>query len=99
MGSYTDISPAEALAKQSEGIALIDVRYDDEWAEVHAEGAQHMPLGTFGLGDLPDGPLMFICAMGARSAQVAEAVSESGRQAFNVAGGTQAWIQAGLPAG
>lgn len=94
---YTDLTVNEALAKQGEGLALIDVRTDAEWARGRAAGAVHMELGTFGLDDLPDGPVMFICAVGGRSARVAAAVVQHGREAYNVDGGTDAWVDAGLP--
>lgn len=95
--SFVDISPADALTKHGEGIPLIDVRTADEWASGHAVGAVHMELGTFGAEDLPEGPLMFICAMGGRSARVAEAAAALGHESYNVDGGTDAWRTAGLP--
>ena len=95
--SYTDITVAEALAMQGEGLVLIDVRTDAEWSQGRAAGAVHKELGTFGLDDLPEGPLLFICAVGGRSARIAEAVAQHGREAYNVDGGTDAWIAAGLP--
>jgi rhodanese-related sulfurtransferase len=82
-------------------VALIDVREQHEWDEVHATGAQHLPLGELPqrVGELPGGPLMFICRSGARSARAADWVLGQGRDTTNVAGGTDAWVVAGLPTG
>lgn len=95
-----EISPLEADAKRAEGVVLIDVREPDEWVGGHAVGAAHHPLGSLSVADLPEsGEVMFICAVGGRSRKAAEAADQAGWEAYNVAGGTEAWVRSGLPVG
>ena len=80
---------------------LVDVREPNEIDEVRAEGVVVMPLSTFMLrhGELPrDRPLLMICQSGARSGQAAGYLLANGwTDVTNVAGGTLAGLQAGLP--
>lgn len=79
---------------------LIDVREVHEFAQVHAVGAVNVPLGeimTAEIGPSPD-PVYVICRSGARSARAVEVLVLRGIEAVNVEGGTEAWLQAGLPA-
>jgi rhodanese-related sulfurtransferase len=81
------------------GVALIDVREQDEWDAGHAEGALHLPMSQFTarLGELPDGELYVVCRSGGRSGQVVQYLVAQGREAFNVDGGMYAWEAAGRP--
>lgn len=82
------------------GAPLIDVREDDEYAAARVPGAHHIPLGTVPhrIAEVPtDVTVYVICARGARSAKAAEHYRAHGIDAVNVAGGTLAWIDAGLP--
>ena len=97
-----DIDVQEAHRRQTAGALLLDVREDDEWAAGHADGARHLPLGQIGASeqDLPrDREVLLICRSGRRSAQAAQLLRNAGHSAVNVAGGMQAWTQAGLPVG
>lgn len=80
---------------------LIDVREDFEWEVDHAKGAVHIPMGDIvaRTNEIdPDRDIYVICKGGGRSAQVAEYLERSlGWDAINVAGGTDAWREAGLP--
>ena len=50
------------------------------------------------LDEVPaDGTFYVICAKGGRSMAAAEFLRGEGRDAVNVAGGTTAWVDAGLP--
>lgn len=82
------------------GGRLLDVREDYEWDAGHAEGALHIPLGELPdrLEELdPDEDLLVICRTGGRSARAAQWLVAHGYSAFNVAGGMDAWLTAGLP--
>ena len=80
---------------------LVDVRELNEIEEVRAEGVIVMPLATFTArySELPrDRPLLMICRSGARSGQATAFLLSNGwPDVTNVAGGTLAWLQAGLP--
>ena len=42
-------------------------------------------------------PVVFQCRLGARSAMASQAFNASGYRAYNLVGGIQAWVDAGLP--
>lgn len=85
---------------------LLDVREPYEFHGPmgrHAPGAVLVPLATVPtrldvLPVAPDAEILVICKSGGRSARAAEFLIETGRRrVFNVAGGTDAWVRAGLP--
>ena len=78
---------------------VIDVREMGEYEAAHIPGVTHIPMGEVvaRIGEIPaDVPVHVICALGGRSAQVAEYLAAHGYDAVNIAGGTTAWQQAGL---
>jgi rhodanese-related sulfurtransferase len=79
---------------------LIDVREVQEFAQVHAVGAVNVPLGDITTAEIPAGPepVYVICRSGGRSARAVDILAVRGIDAINVEGGTDAWLQAGLPA-
>ena len=98
-----EISPEQAFSRQQEGERLIDLRGLDERIDGQAAGAEAIELAALlddPLAVLPDTgqPLLLICARGPRSLRAVQALREAGHvQVHSVAGGTQAWAQAGLP--
>ena len=90
---------AEVLVGEvPEGGYLLDVREDDEWNAGHAPDAVHIPLGALGdrVAEVPkDKKVYVVCRAGGRSAQATMALNQAGWDAVNVAGGMQAWEQAG----
>ena len=79
----------------------MDVREPNEYQEVHAQGAALLPLSEFEsrFSELPrDRPIVMICRSGARSARAGEYLLGQGySDVTNLAGGTLAWNEAGLP--
>lgn len=104
-GPVPTVSVHEAARRlEADGPArplVVDVRDTHEFARVRAEGAVLLPLGTFvhRFRELPaDRPLLLICASGQRSASAAAFLLTNGYpDVANVAGGTFAWLAAGLP--
>lgn len=92
-----NVQPTEVPA----GAQLIDVRENDEWATVHAEGATHIPMNeiTGRIQEIdPDRDIYVICHLGGRSAQVCQYLENSlGWDVINVEGGTDKWEADGLP--
>ncbi len=85
-------------------IELIDVRTPAEFREVHAVGATNIPLDELDAKTIAAGrsngsePLYFICRSDARAKKACEALHAVGyTNAVNVAGGTIAWDDLGLP--
>lgn len=82
---------------------LLDVREQDEWDEVRAPGAVHVPLHQLP-GRLDEvraqaqgGRVSVICHLGGRSAQATAFLLAQGIPARNVDGGMDSWQAAGLP--
>jgi len=97
---FENIDVHDGDARVRSGAVLVDVRRLEEWAAGHAPDAVHLPIDELAArhGELPiDRPLVLICRSGGRSAVATEALVEAGYEAANVAGGMQAWIDAGLP--
>lgn len=95
-----EIDVNELASRRAGGAPLIDVREDDEYAEARVPGAQHIPLGEVAerVDEVSsEGTVYVICARGGRSAKAVEHYRSVGIDAVNVAGGTLAWIDAGLP--
>jgi rhodanese-related sulfurtransferase len=95
-----ELEPARAAELIQGGAQAVDVRTAEEYAAGHIEGAVHVPLErldaeTGGLDH--DRPIVFYCRAGNRSGMAAEAFSNSGWDAHNVAGGLLAWAEDGLP--
>lgn len=85
-----------------QGIQLIDVREPEEYATVHATGAVNIPLSELVARTEeidPDRDIYVICHAGGRSLQAAEYLENAlgWDNVINVAGGTSAWVEAGLP--
>lgn len=82
---------------------MLDVREDEEWTAGHIDGARHVPMYQVpqhvGLAEdlSTDVPIVVVCKMGGRSAQVTAWLNQHGYQACNLEGGMLAWAQAGRP--
>lgn len=97
----SQVTVQEARRRAAEGTAaIVDVREPAEWRAGHIPGAVHIPLGELEerLSELPrNRPLVAVCRSGARSADATRILQEQGHDAANLAGGIEAWRQAGLP--
>jgi len=82
-----------------EGLPVLDVREDDEWAAGHIDGAQHIPLGDLPsrVDELPEGQILVTCKMGGRSARAVAYLAQQGRDVVNLDGGMSGWEAAGRP--
>src|SRR3990170_4313365 len=98
------VTVAEAKQLMAEGAHVIDVRDPHEYTSGHVPGAAHIPVNTVyqRREELPkNGKLVFVCAVGQRSALACEMAAAAGYPAeklYNLEGGTEAWIKAGEPA-
>jgi len=96
-----DLSPEKVAELLEQGEAqLVDVREPYEWEAGRIPGARHIELEHLASrsGEIDaDKPVVFQCRMGRRSAMATEAFRSSGYDAYNLAGGIQAWVDKGLP--
>ena len=92
------VQPGEVAGRLAEGWTLLDVRTDGEWAEGRIAGSLHIPVDQLmqRLDEVED-RVVCVCAVGARSARVAQFLNAQGRDAVNLDGGLHAWASSGLP--
>ena len=97
------ITVAEAKEMMAADAAVIDVRNPDEYANGHVPGATLIPVNSVfqRKDELPaDKKIIFVCAVGQRSALAAEMAAAAGLPAdrlYNLEGGTDGWRKAGEP--
>src|SRR5687768_7158907 len=98
-----DAAFARDLLTGAEPPLLVDVREASEWESGYLTNAVHVPLGELQerIGEIaPDRsrPVVLYCAVGARSLFAAHGLRKLGyADAVSVAGGIEAWRQAGFP--
>jgi rhodanese-related sulfurtransferase len=98
------ITVDEAKQMLEDGTQVIDVREPHEYQGGHVPGATLIPVNSVFARreELPkEGKIIFVCAVGQRSALACEMAAASGITAdrlYNLEGGTDAWIAAGQPA-
>ena len=101
------ITPGEVHRMRQQGtpVDILDVRTPAEYEQVHADGARSAPLDGLDSGaieaarrDASHDPIFVICKSGRRAAKACEKLISAGvSNVFNIEGGTDAWVQAGLP--
>jgi rhodanese-related sulfurtransferase len=91
------------LLAQGVPLQLLDVRSPGEFAAAHVPGATLLPLGdldpaAFRQPRAGDAPLYVLCQTGGRARKAIDKLERAGVSGcVLVTGGTQAWIDAGLP--
>lgn len=87
--------------KANNGVRLIDVREDNEWADAHAAGADHLGKGIIERDieeTVPDKgtEVILYCGGGFRSALAADVLQQMGyTNVYSMAGGWKAWKESG----
>jgi rhodanese-related sulfurtransferase len=85
------------------GALILDVREPNEYAEIHAQNAIHIPLGQLNsrsheISANKNQSIAVICRSGVRSATAVQMLHDAGfNNVCNIKGGTLAWAHAGLP--
>lgn len=99
--AMTEITPADFARLQGGGVLeVIDVRTPAEFREVHLSVARNVPLDALNPAEFSGkgGPLYVLCKSGARGKLACEKLGQAGvKEVINIAGGTLACIEAGLP--
>jgi hydroxyacylglutathione hydrolase len=90
---------ALALELCVRGVAILDVRRDDEWEAEHIEGAVHIPLHTLmrRSTELPDTQVWVYCSGGFRSSIAASLLDRAGFDVVLVDDSFDRAEEAGLP--
>ena len=90
----------DTLAAAPSDAVIIDVRESMEFVRGHVPGAVPLPMSQLAsrLGELDRSRRTFvICATGNRSGAMTDLLRARGFDAWNVAGGTAAWVRSGRP--
>jgi rhodanese-related sulfurtransferase len=98
-GANLDPARVREMAQSGEA-QLIDVRRPVEHEAGHIAGDVHIEMEEVGAraAEIDAArPVIFYCRVGSRSAFITEAFRNGGYDAYNMAGGLQAWVEAGLP--
>jgi rhodanese-related sulfurtransferase len=77
----SEISVADAVAKQKAGAFILDVREPSEWNDAHIAGATLIPLGELAsrVNELPrNKEIVVVCRSGNRSAQGRDTLLNAG---------------------
>ncbi len=99
------VSELQKILQDNKTQNLIDVRTPVEYSEVHVEAAKNVPLDILNPGELHEThrlsiekPVYILCRSGQRATKAADQLAKAGfPNSVVVEGGTQAWIDAGLP--
>ena len=80
---------------------VVDVREPKEWSTGHVPHARLVPLAELKAKPqelLPRDGVIFVCAKGVRSLAAAKVAESAGfTNLYNLDGGTNGWVSAGLP--
>ena len=103
---YKIIGTDEAKSMIEAGARVIDVRRPDEWRRGHIPGATLVTLdGIYSFGKalkdlhlLEDEDIIFVCAVGQRSASASEIALVAGlKNVYNLANGMNGWFMRQYP--
>jgi rhodanese-related sulfurtransferase len=98
---FVRVDPEQARKLIEAGADVVDVREPNEYVEGHIPGARLVPLNVFLARPRDHAPcddIVFVCAVGVRSALACEMAAAIGlSHVYNLEGGTQAWASQGLP--
>lgn len=98
--SVPEVSVDDLASADLESTELLDVRQPHEYEAGHVPGAKLIPLDEVvaRAGEVPTGRKVYvICETGPRSAKATQFYRSRGIDAYNVTGGTQAWIASQRP--
>ncbi len=90
----------KTVLDRGDGVQILDVREDDEFAGGRIDGARHIPLGQLAarVDELdPDRPVVTVCRAGGRASKAEQLLRSRGLTAHTMSGGMTGWAQAGLP--
>lgn len=101
-GNNISVNAATLLINRQDAL-ILDVREMAEWSSGHIANARHIALGHLGkhlseIDKFKEKPVIVVCASGNRSSSACSTLKKAGfQQVFNLAGGVNAWSDAGLP--
>jgi rhodanese-related sulfurtransferase len=96
-----DLRDPRIVYERQVDVQIVDVREAPEWEAGRIEGSVHIPLSELMAGRLENldasRPVVAVCRSGNRSEVASLMLRARGFEAYNMEGGTEAWVAAGLP--
>jgi rhodanese-related sulfurtransferase len=96
-----DLRDPRIVHQRQGDVQIVDVREAPEWEAGRIEGSVHIPLNELMAGRLENldasRPVVAVCRSGNRSEVASLMLRARGFEAYNMEGGTEAWVAAGLP--
>jgi rhodanese-related sulfurtransferase len=96
-----DLRDPRVVYERQRAVQIVDVREQPEWDAGRIEGSMHIPLNELMAVDATgldaSRPVVAVCRTGNRSEVAALMLRARGFDAYNMEGGTEAWVAAGLP--
>lgn len=96
-----DLRDPRVVHERQGDIQIVDVREAAEWEAGRIEGSVHIPLSELMAGRLEsldtNRPVVAVCRSGNRSEVASLMLGARGFDAYNMEGGTEAWVAADLP--
>ncbi|HEV2906600.1 MAG TPA: rhodanese-like domain-containing protein [Actinomycetota bacterium] len=96
-----DLRDPRVVHERLAEVQIVDVREKPEWEAGRIEGSVHIPLSELMTGRLesldPARPVVAVCRSGNRSEVASLMLRARGFDAYNMDGGTEAWVDAGFP--
>ena len=100
-GAAADLTQPQGVYERRGEVQIVDVRETYEWDAGRIDGAVHVPLNELMAGrgpDLdPERAVVAVCRSGNRSELATLMLQARGFEAYNLAGGMEAWARRGLP--
>jgi len=100
MKRFIDSTELRERLSKHDRLQLVDVRSPGEYSSGHVPGAMNVPMDEVAarIDDLENtSPVVLICHSGERSEMSCETIEPHHGDLYVLHGGTEAWIQAGLP--
>lgn len=102
--NFESVSPTLAVAlMNNDGIVVLDVREENEFAKEHIENSINTPLGKLdeqvkNLQQYQNSPVIVVCQTGSRSAPACRKLNKLGfTKLHSLAGGIRSWEENKLP--
>jgi rhodanese-related sulfurtransferase len=96
-----DLRDPRVVHDRQAEVQIVDVREKPEWDAGRIDGSIHLPLNDLMAGRLEgleqSRPVIAVCRSGNRSEVASLMLRARGFDAYNMEGGTEAWVAAGFP--
>jgi len=95
--NFKSVDAATAKKIFDSGAHMVDVRTAAEWAAGHVEGSDRVAVGRISSHSVGRADsVITVCKNGSKSKRAAKKLTKEGYRVYHLAGGLEAWHEAGL---